>query len=310
MRRGIMRSTIIRAAARIAAVAVLLLVGAAAAASSRHASTANQKIKTRVGAYMLAFTPKSGTIAVSHGGSAVLQIRELGGNAKVNLLKSTKRITHSGTKWTLSGKAPWASFQLTLTASSPTSHGQPSGNALIGLALKVTPSKDAPADPGPDVTLVHAPAAALKGTRRHPRSPETISSSPTPNYAARSCTSRTTPRSVQYFDRTRSGVTQPNFPYLRAGTKGSLVGVSRGSFGYVPPPSSLGSLPHKKTTVVVSSYLYLEPAIPSTESDIATAYLRALDTVDSAVAQPSVPAADWQTLAEDLRPTSPIHRIG
>ncbi|HEY8869887.1 MAG TPA: hypothetical protein VIM30_10895, partial [Candidatus Limnocylindrales bacterium] len=91
-----MRSTIIRAAARIA-VAVLLLVGAAAAASSRHASTANQKIKARVGAYMLAFTPKSGTIAVSHGGSAVLQIRELGGHAKVNLLKSTKRITHSGT---------------------------------------------------------------------------------------------------------------------------------------------------------------------------------------------------------------------
>src|SRR6476661_2077847 len=105
-----MRSTITRATARIAAVAVLLLVGAAAAASSQHAATANQKIKTRVGAYTLAFTPKSGSIAVSHGGSAVLQIRELGGNARVNLLKSTKRITHSGTKWTLSGSAPWASF--------------------------------------------------------------------------------------------------------------------------------------------------------------------------------------------------------
>jgi hypothetical protein len=100
-----------------------------------------------------------------------------------------------------------------------------------------------------------------------------------------------------YFDRTRSGVTQPNFPYPRAGTKGSLVGVSRGSFGYVPPSSSLGSLPHKKATVVVSSYLYLEPTIPSAEADIATAYLRALATVDSAVARPSVPAADWRTLA-------------
>ena len=142
-----MRSTIIRAAAPIAAVAVLL-VGAAGAASSRHSSSASQKIKARVGAYMLAFTPKSGTIAVSHGG-AVLQIRELGGNAKVNLLKSTKRITHSGTNWTLSGNAPWASFQLTLTASSPTSDGQPAGSALIGLTLKVTPRKDAPTDPGP-----------------------------------------------------------------------------------------------------------------------------------------------------------------
>ena len=291
-----MRSTIIRAAAPIAAVAVLL-VGAAGAASARHASSANQKIKARVGAYMLAFTPKSGTIAVSHGGSAVLQIRELGGNAKVNLLKSTKRITHSGTNWTLSGNAPWASFQLTLTASSPTSDGQPSGSALIGLTLKVTPRKDAPTDPGPDVTLVHAPAAALKEyAAAPPVAGNNLFLSNTQlgstilyfsNYTALG----------PYFDRTRSGVTQPNFPYLRAGTKGSLVGVSRGSFGYVPPPSSLGSLPHKKTTVVVSSYLYLEPAIPSAESDIATAYLRALDTVNSAVAQPSVPAADWQTLA-------------
>jgi len=135
-----MRSTIIREAVRIAA-ATALLVGVTAAASARQASTANQ-IKARVGAYTLAFTPKSGAIAVSHGGSAALQIRELGGDAKVSLLKSTKRITHSGTSWTLSGIAPWASFQLKLTASSPTRDGQPSGNALIGLTLKVTPSKD------------------------------------------------------------------------------------------------------------------------------------------------------------------------
>ncbi len=249
-----------------------------------------------MGAYTLAFTPKSGTIAVSHGGRAVLQIRELGG-AKVNLLKSTKKITQSGTNWTLSGNAPWASFQLKLTASSQTRDGQPSGNALIGLTLKVTPIKDAPTDPGPDVTLVHAPAAALdEYAAAPPVAGNNLFLSNTQlgstilyfsNYTALG----------PYFDRTRSGVTQPNFPYPRAGTKGSLVGVSRGSFGYVPPPSSLGSLPHKKTTVVVSSYLYLEPAIPSAESDIATAYLRALDTVDSAVAQPSVPAADWQTLA-------------
>jgi hypothetical protein len=292
-----MKSTIIRVAARIAAVAVLLLVGATPAASSRHASTANPKIKARVGAYMLAFTPKSGAIAVSHGGSAVLQIRELGGNAKVNLLKSTKRITHSGTSWTLSGNAPWASFQLTLTASSPTSDGQPSGSALIGLTLKVTPSKDAPTDPGPDVTLVHAPAAALKEYAAAPPVAGNNLFLSNAQFGSTILYYSNYTALGPYFDRTRSGVTQPNFPYLRAGTKGSLVGVSRGSFGYVPPPSSLGSLPHRKTTVVVSSYLYLEPAIPSAESDIATAYLRALDTVDSAVARPSVPAADWQTLA-------------
>ncbi len=281
---------------RIAAGAVLLLVGGAAVALARHADTAN-RIKARVGAYSLAFTPKSGTITVSHGGSAALQIRELGGNANVNLLESTRKITHSGTSWTLSGSATWASFQLELTASSPRGDGQPSGNALIGLTLKVTPTKDAPADPGTDVTLVHAPAAALKEyAAAPPVAGNNLFLSDTQlgstilyfsNYTALG----------PYFDRTGSGVTQPNFAYPRAGTKGSLVGVSGGSFGYVPPPSSLASLPHGKTTVVVSSYLYLEPAIPSAESDIATAYLRALDSVDAAVGQPSVPAADWQSLA-------------
>jgi hypothetical protein len=249
-----------------------------------------------VGAYTLAFTPNSGTIAVSHGGSAALQIKELGGNAKVNLLRSTKKITHSGTSWTLSGKAPWASFQLRLTASSPTSDGQPSGNALIGLTLKVTPTKDAPADPGPDVTLARAPAALDEYAAAPPVAGNNLFLSSAKfgstilyfsNYTALGA----------YFDRTQSGVTQPNFPYARAGTKGSLVGVSGSSFGYVPPSSSLASLPHKKATVVVSSYLYLEPTIPSAESDIATAYLRALDTVDSAVGQPFVAAPKWRTLA-------------
>jgi len=294
--RGVPRSTVVRAATRIAAVTALLLVGAAAADPAREASTAN-RIKARVGAYTLAFTPKSGAIAVSHGGSAVLQIRELGGNAKVNLLRFTKKITHSGTNWTLSGNAPWASFQLKLTASSPTRDGQPAGNALIGVTLRVTLRKDAPADPGPDVTLVHAPAAALKEyAAAPPVAGNNLFLSAAPlrstilyfaNYTALG----------PYFGRTRSGVTQPNFPYPRAGTKGSLVGVSGGSFGYVPPSGSLGSLPHKKTTVVVSSYLYLEPTIPSAESGIATAYLRALDTARSALVQPSVRAANWQTLA-------------
>src|SRR5436190_13492593 len=92
------RARIIRAVARIAAVTVVLLVGAAAASSARQPYIANQ-FKARVGAYTLAFAPKSGTIVVSHGGSAALQIKELGGNAKVNLLKSTKKITHSGANW-------------------------------------------------------------------------------------------------------------------------------------------------------------------------------------------------------------------
>jgi hypothetical protein len=291
-----MGGTVIRATGRTAGVAaVLALVGITAAASARQANGAN-RIKVRVGAYTLAFTPKSGTIVVSHRGSAALQIRELGGNARANLLRWTRKISRSKTSWTLSGTAPWASFRLELTASSPTGEGRPAGDALIGLTLKVTPTGDAPTDPGPDVALVHAPAGLDEYAAAPPVAGNNLFLSNTQfggtilyfaNYTALGA----------YFDRTQSGVTQPNFPYLRAGTKGALVGVSGSSFGYVPPPDSLASLPRRKATVAVSSYLYLEPAIPSTESDVATAYLRALDTVDSAVGRPSLPAADWRTLA-------------
>ena len=292
-----MRSSNTRAAARIAAVgAVLLLVGVAAAASSRPGAGAN-RIGARVGAYNLAFSPRTGAITVSRGGSAALRIAELGGNARVDLLRWATKVTRSGTGWTLSGSAPWATFRLGLTASSPTGDGQLFGGALIGLTLEVTPIRDAPTDPGPDVTLVHAPAAGLREYAAAPpvagnnlflsdgRLGSTILYFS--NYTALG----------RYFDRTQSSVTQPNFPYLRAGDKGSLVGVSGSSFGYVPPPSSLASLPHGKATVVVSSYLYLEPAVPSSETGVAAAYLRALDTVEQTVGRPSVPAASWRALA-------------
>jgi hypothetical protein len=289
--------TIIRAAGRTAAasVAVLVLLGVTASASARQGYSAG-RITARVGAYTLVFTPKSGTIVVSHRGGAALQIRELGGNARVNLLRWTRKIGRSRTSWTLSGTAPWARFQLALSASSPTGDGRRLGNALIGLTLTLTPTRDAPADPGPDVTLTHAQAALNEYAAAPPVAGNNIFLSSAPldstilyfsNYTALG----------PYFDRTQSGVTQPNFPYLRAGTKGSLVGVSGSSFGYVPPPGSLASLPRKRATVVVSGHLYLEPTIPSTESDIAAAYLRALDTVDSAAGRPSVPAVDWRTLA-------------
>lgn len=291
-----MGGTISRASGRsAAAIAVIVLFGGAAFASARQGHGSGQ-LKAQVGAYTLAFTPKSGTIVVSHRGSAALQIRELGGDARLNLLRWTRKIVHWRRSWTLSGTAPWARFQLELTASSPTGDGRPAGNALIGLTLRVTPTRDAPTDPGPDVTLVHAPAALQEYAAAPPVAGNNLFLSNAglgstilyfSNYTALGA----------YFDRTQSGVTQPNFPYLRAGTKGSLVGVSGSSFGYVPPPSSLASLPHKQATVAVSSYLYLEPAIPSTEADVAAAYLRGLDTVDSAVGQPSVPAADWRKLA-------------
>jgi hypothetical protein len=289
-----MRRTVTPAAGGIAAAGVLLLlIGVAAVASSRPGHGAN-RIDARVGAYTLALTPKSGTILLSHGGAAALRISELGG---VNLVRWTRSVTHTGAGWTLSGRAPWASFRLELTATSPAGGGRPSGDALIGLTLRVTPTGDAPADPGPDVTLVHEPAGAL---REHAAAPPVAGNNLFLSDAGLGSTILYFANYTalgRYFDRTQSGVTQPNFPYLRAGTKGSLVGVSGSSFGYVPPPSSLASLPHGKATVVVSSYLYLEPAIPHTESGLASAYLRALDTVDSTMGRPSVPAADWRSLA-------------
>src|SRR5690349_9661816 len=117
--------TIIRAAGRTAAaVAVLVLVSATASASARQGYNASQ-IKARVGAYTVAFTPSSGTIVVSHRGIAALQIRELGGNARVNLLPWTRSIVRSGTRWTLTGTAPWARFKLELSASSQTGSARP-----------------------------------------------------------------------------------------------------------------------------------------------------------------------------------------
>jgi hypothetical protein len=290
-----MRVTISRAAGGTAAVvAILALVGVAAAASTRQGSGPS-RIRTQVGAYTLAFTPKSGTIVVSRRGSAALQIRELGGGARVDLLGWTRKISRSRTGWTLSGTAPWAAFRLKLTASSPAGDGRPAGAALIGLTLTVTPTRDAPADPGTDVTLVRG-----AGLREYAAAPPVAGNNVFLSSAGLDSTmlyfSNYTALG-RYFDRTQSGVTQPNFPYPRAGTKGSLVGVSGSSFGYVPPSSSLASLPHGKPTVAVSSYLYLEPTVPASEPDVATAYLRALDTVDSAVGSPSVPAADWRTLA-------------
>jgi hypothetical protein len=291
-----MRASISRTAGVTAAVvAVLALVGVAVATSTS-AGNGERGIDTRVGAYSLAFTPKAGAIVVSHGGSAALEIDELGGNAGVDLLRWTEKVASSPTGWTLSGSAPWARFELDLTASSPPGADRPAGAALIGLTLKVTPTKDAPADPGPDVTLVDARGALNEYAAAPPVAGNNLFLSNASfgstilyfsNYSALG----------RYFDRTQSGVTQPNFPYPRAGTKGSLVGVSGSSFGYVPPSSSLASLPHGEETVVSSSYLYLEPSIPGTGPGIATAYLRGLDTVGTAAGPPAVRAADWHTLA-------------
>jgi hypothetical protein len=171
------------------------------------------------------------------------------------------------------------------------------GDALLHLGLKVKPTKDAPGSSGPDVTLAHAPSGSLKVyVDAPPIAGSNLLLSSTQLGSTIFYDADLTALGT-YFDRTHSGPTQPVFPYPGAGTKGALVGAQRNTFGYVPPGSSLISLPHHKSTLAVSSYLYLVPTIPSSESDMAAAYLQMLDVVNSQVSKPSIPSPDWTSLA-------------
>lgn len=214
----------------------------------------------------------------------------------MDVLFSTSHIAHSGSSWTLTGKAPWTHFRLTLSIK-PAPVSSPNGSILLAMKLALAPLKDAPVDPGLDVGLLHAGAGTLTEYAAAPPvagnniflADSKVGSSALyfSNYTALGT----------YFDRTNSGVTQPNFPYAQAGDKGSLVGVSGSRFGYEPPPNSLGFLPHKKTTIVESSFLYLEPSIPPSDSAQFSEYLRALDAVNASIPPPTIPSADWQSLA-------------
>jgi hypothetical protein len=296
---------------RLGAVAIVLAATACsvarttvppAAASGAHAQIAARKknpgFSAAVGAYKLSFRRSQGAITVAPTGHpATLQIRELGGSKKLDLLSSTDKISHSGSTWTLSGKGSWASFTLSVTASSGLPGAARTGDMLLRLSLKVTPSKDAPGSSGPDVTLTHAPAGSLKV---YVDAPPIAGNNLLLSNAQLGSTilyySNFTALGA-YFDRTQSGVTQPVFPYPGAGAKGALVGAQRNTFGYVPPSVSVSMLPHHKTTTVISSYLYLVPSIPATEAEMSAAYLQMLDAVTSDIPKPAVPTADWKSLA-------------
>jgi hypothetical protein len=279
---------------RLVLVAVLFVTALVA-----HGSTAAQPAAKKVngftantGNYTVVFKRSTGKISITpKGSSASLAITELSGKKQLNLLTSTKAITHSGEVWTLTGQAPWAKFRLTVTlpASTP---------GEVHFALMLNPRKDPPAlFLSPDVQLVHAPASKLKVWA--PAPPVAGSSLFLSSTALNSSflyfanlTSLGT-----YFDRTRSGGAQSNFAYPRAGTEGGLVGSQGGSFGYEPPPTSLGNLPHGKWTPVIDSYLYLLPGVPADETSMADTYLKLLGTVYSALPSVALQTADWKSLA-------------
>lgn len=255
-------------------------------------------LSAQVGAYRLSFTPHSTAITLWRAGRAdQIQMRELGGSRALDVLPYTRSVTHSGPRWTFAGVAPWAAFRLILTAATVTGRDRPPGSILLHLSLAVKPSRDAPGDPAPDISIIHARRLSV---RIYATAPPVAGNNLFLSDARLGSTilyfSDYTALGP-YFDRTQSGVTQPNFPYPGAGAKGSLVGVSSDTFGYVPPPNSLGSLPHDTRTVAVSSYLYLEPRVPSSDPTMAAAYLRGLVTVTRAVGAPTIPTAHWKVWA-------------
>jgi hypothetical protein len=245
------------------------------------------------GPYSLSFQLKKGFIAIHRKGkSAGLAIKELGGVKASNLLYAVSNTKHSGNTYTLTGRASWTAFslQLALTRAVP---------GLIHIKLSLNPLKNPPLGTGasPDISLLKSPASALKEyAAATPVAGNAVFLGDTAlastilyvaNYTALG----------SYFDRTKSGVSQPNFIYPGTGAEGSLVGANAANFGYEPPSGSLANLPHKKSTAVVDSYLYLLPGTPDSETEEAGTYLQMLSTVYDQIPKPQIPSADWASIA-------------
>ncbi|HZS94352.1 MAG TPA: hypothetical protein VFA78_06125 [Chloroflexota bacterium] len=246
--------------------------------------------KYKSGPYTLTLKSKKGEIEILRG-KVGLAIRELPGGKNVNLLSSVRSFKHTATAWTLSGATKWARFTVTIGLFS----AQP---GLFSISTKIKPTKDIPTPNGSaDISPVSSKASTLEEYAAAP--PIAGSSIYLADHAMGSAILYLSDFTSlgQYFQRTNSGVTQPNFTYPGAGEKGALVGVSGGTFGYVPPPNSLLSLPTGKTTLVVRSYLYLQPTIPSDETAEADTYLTMLDGVYQHLPKPSIPAPNWPAAA-------------
>jgi hypothetical protein len=245
------------------------------------------------GSYSLGFQFKKGIITITRKRTqAGLAIKELGGVKASDLLYAVSKTARTGSTYTFSGRASWTAFTLQVTPVA----GVP---RLLHLKLSLTPSKDPPLGTGnsPDIQLLKSPASSLKEyAAATPVAGNAVYLGDTAmgttilyfaNYTALGT----------YFDRTRSGVSQPNFIYPGTGGAGSLVGANSTNFGYEPPSGSLANLPHKKSTVAVDSYLYLLPGTTTDETEQATVYLQMLSTIYERIPRPRIPAPDWKSIA-------------
>lgn len=252
---------------------------------------ANPHFATRSGPFVITFSREQGEIRITRGQSG-LALRELPGGKGLNLLPSVRSVRYSRHTWVLGGSNRWAQF--TITLSLPAGHP-----GLISISARVKPTRSIPQSSNnlPDVQLFHARAKSLAEYAAAP--PVAGNSIFLADHAMNSTIlyfSNYTDLGA-YFDRTQSGPTQPNFSYPGAGDKGSLVGLTGTSFGYLPPPTSLQNLPTGKSTTIIKSFLYLQPGIPSNEMAMSDTYLRSLDTVYRQVPRPSLPSADWKRYA-------------
>jgi hypothetical protein len=249
--------------------------------------------KVTTGQYAVRFQPSSGAITVTRAGThASLAIREIPGGKNLDLLYSVRRVQRTGRTFVLVGRSSWTSFTLTLNLPSATP-------GLLYLKLSLTPRKNAPnaGTFAADVQIQGAPASSLKEyAPAPPLAGTSVMMSSKPLHSTMLYLANLTALGT-YFDRTQTGAAQSTFAYPNAGTKGALVGsTGSGSFGYPIPVADLGSLPRGKATVVLDSYVYLLPSIPSDEAAIADTYLHVLGTVYNAMPKPTIPSADWQSL--------------
>lgn len=285
---------------RVVVVGVLvgcLLAGGALLPRARAANTQAARVisfKASTGGFTLTFRSSAGSITITPKGKrAALAIRELPGGKSVDLLYGVRSVRMSGSTYVLKGVSSWASFTVRVEVGAKVP-------GLLHVQVSVTPRKDAPVirQAIPDVQVVNAPAASLKlYAPATPIAGTSVFMSSVPLGSSILYLSNFTALGP-FFNRTNSGANQGVFSYPNAGDRGSLVGAqNNGSFGYVPPPGSLSSLPRGKSTVVIDSYLYLLAGVPPDETAQSDMYLKMLGTVYDALPKPSLPAADWPALA-------------
>jgi hypothetical protein len=280
----------------IAALCVLSPISGRVAGAGDHP----QRVKSlsftaTTGNYTVSFRPSNGAVLIKpRGKSASLAIRELQADRKLDLLYSVNSVRHVSSTYILKGKTLWAAFAFTLSLYRTVP-------GLVHLTLTLQRYRNVPSTRRlrPDVQLIGAPATSLKTyAPAAPVAGSSIFLSAPPLDSSILYLADLT-RLGPYFDRTRSGASQPVFEYPNAGGKGALVGSEDdGSFGYVEPIGSLDNLPLGRPTVAVDSYLYVLPGVPANETDMADTYLKLLGAVHDASPQPTLPAADWKSLAE------------